>query len=169
MAAPEYVPVSLNELPRLKEPIPAPGHWKADRPGDLHGAAQPHGNKFGSPGPDQGYALTLAHRFEDRLTPAEGEQKEDVVAGCVGVATKRSSLFGRAPVIYDLELAFTLWGFLDTAPRELVDFRKSLFEGARHHYWDQRQISDLVPESTLRMTAAQVRDRLPQWRELLTI
>src|SRR5947209_6526587 len=119
MAAPEYVPVSLNELPRLKEPIPAPGPWKADRPADLRPGGQPHGAKFGSPGPDQGYALTLARRFDDRLVLVEGEQKDDVVAGCLGVATKRSSLFGRAPVIYDLELAFSLWGFLAAAPEYL--------------------------------------------------
>ena len=82
MAAPEYVPVSLNELPRLKEPIPPPGHWKADRPADLKGA-QPVGPMLGRPGPDQGYALLLAHRFEDRLVLADGEHAEDVIAGCV--------------------------------------------------------------------------------------
>jgi len=169
VAAPEYVPVSLNELPRLKEPIPAPLAWKADRPADLQKPGQPRGPKFGSPGPDQGYALKLARRFEDRLVLGEGEHDEDVVAGCLGVATKRSSLFGRAPVIYDLELAFTLWGFLAQAPSELVEYRKPLFEGARDHYWDQRQISDLVPEQTLRLTPKQVRDRLPQWREMLSI
>ena len=166
MAAPDYVPVSLNELPRLTEPIPAAGHWRADRPGDLKGR-QPVGPKLGRPGPDQGYALTLARRFEDRFVMAEGEHQDDVVAGCVGVATKRSSVFGRAPVIYDLEHAFTLWGFLGGAPEELIRFRKPLFEGARHHYWEQRHIVDLVPEETLRMTPEQVRRGLPAWRELI--
>ena len=169
MAAPEYVPVSLNELPRLKEPIPAPGHWKADRPADLRAAGQPRGPKFGRPGPDQGYALTLARRFEDRLVLAQGEHREDVVAGCVGVATKRSSLFGRAPVIYDLEFAFTLWGFLGPAPDDLVEFRRPLLGAAREHYWDQRRISDLVPDDTLRLTPQQVQERLSGWRELLSI
>ncbi len=166
MAAPEYVPVSLNELPRLKEPIPAPGSWKADRPADLQ-SGQPTGDKFGRPGPDQGYALTLARRFEDRLVLTDGEHPEDAVAGCLGVATKRCSLFGRAPVIYDLELAFTLWGYLGEAPADLVEFRRPLFEGARDHYWDQRRIADLVPEETLRLTPAQVRERLSDWRSLL--
>ena len=168
MAAPEYVPVSLNELPRLKEPIPAPRHWKADRPADLKGG-QPVGDMLGSPGPDQGYALVLARRFDDRLVLADGEQKEDVVTGCVGVATKRSSLFGRAPVVYDLELAFTLWGFLAEPPEYLVEFRRPLFEGAAHHYWQLRKITDLVPEETLRLTPAQVRERLSEWRGMLSI
>jgi hypothetical protein len=168
MAAPEYVPVSLNELPRLKEPIPAPGHWKADRPADLKGG-QPVGPMLGRPGPDQGYALLLAHRFEDRLVLADGEHAEDVIACCVAVATKRSSIFGRAPVVFDVELAFTLWGFLADPPDYLVEFRRPLFEGARHHYSDQRHIVDLVPEETLRLTPLQVRERLAGWRELLTL
>src|SRR4051794_41091247 len=98
-------------MPRLKEPIPPPGHWKADRPADLRPGGQPHGAKFGSPGPDQGYALTLARRYEARLVLADGEHKEDVVAGCLGVATKRSSLFGRAPVIFPPGVGFPSWGF----------------------------------------------------------
>ena len=161
--------MSLNELPRLKEPIPPPGHWMPDRPADLRAAGQPRGPKFGRPGPDQGYALTLARRLADRLVLADGEHGEDAIAGCVGVATKRSSLLGRAPVIYDVELAFTLWGFLETPPEYLAEFRRPLFEGARHHYWDQRRICDLVPDDTLRLTPTQVRERLPSWREMLTI
>ena len=90
MAAPEYVPVSLNELPRLKEPIPPAGHWKAERPADLKGG-QPVGRMLGRPGPDQGYAFVLARRFDDRLELTETEEKDDAVAGCVGVATRRSS------------------------------------------------------------------------------
>jgi hypothetical protein len=168
VAAPEYVPLSLNELPRLKEPIPAPGRWKADRPADLKGR-QPVGRMLGSPGPDQGYALVLARRFEDKLVLAENEHMEDVAAGCLGVATKRSSLFGRAPVVYDLELAFTLWGFLAAPPEYLVEFRRPLFLGARHHYWEQRKITDLVPEETLRLTPAQVRERLAEWRGMLAL
>jgi hypothetical protein len=79
----------------------------------------------------------------------------------------RASLFGRAPVIHDLDLAFTLWGYLGDAPPELVAYRAPLFSGASHHYWDQRHIVDKVPEATLRMTPAQVRPKLSDWRSLL--
>jgi hypothetical protein len=166
VAAPEYVPVSLNELPRLKEPIPPPRHWVANRPGDLKGR-QPVGRDLGRQGPDQGYALKLAHRFEDRLELTANEHREDAVAGCLGVALKRASILGRAPVIWDLELAFSVWGFLGGAPEDLVAFRKPLFEGARHDYWEEREIADLVPEETLRLTPADVLHRLPAWRDLI--
>ncbi len=111
----------------------------------------------------------LVRRFEDRLQLAPGEHAHDVEAGCVGVALARASLFGRAPVIHDLELAFTVWGYLGDAPPELVTYRRPLFAGASHHYWDQRKIVDRVPEATLRMTPAQVRQRLSDWRSLLLV
>jgi hypothetical protein len=168
MAAPNYVPVPLVDLPRQEEPPKPPDSWWANRPGDLV-AGQPVGPKLGRQGPDQGYALTLARRFDEKLYVFEGENKEDAVAGCVGVALKRASLFGRAPVIHDLDLAFRLFGFVGTAPADLVEFRRPLFEEARHHYWDQRAIVDLVPDETLRLSPSQVRDRLGYWRSMLAI
>ena len=167
MAAPEYVPVDFADMPRTKVKLPPPDSWKASRPGDLKGPP-PLGPKFGRPGPDQGYALKLAHdHFRDRLELSEGELADDAVAGCVTVGLKRAAMYGRAPVIHDLDLAFTLWGYLGGAPAELVGFRRSLFEGARNHYWEQRAIVDLVPESTLQLTPAQVRERLADWKSLL--
>ena len=77
-------------------------------------------------------------------------------------------MFGRAPVIYDFDLAFTLWGFLAGAPADLVTFRRPLFMGASHHYEDQRAIADRVPEETLRMKPDEVRSKLRDWKSLLT-
>ena len=65
---------------------------------------------------------------------------------------RRAARFGRAPVIHDLTLAFTLWGFLGGAPADLVAAREPLFRAASHHYQVQRTIADCVPESTLRLT-----------------
>ena len=168
MAAPDYVPVGYGDKPRVSLAIPPGRRWLADRPADLQ-RGQPVGDHLGSPGPDQGYALTLASRFSDRLRLVEGEHEDDVVAGCVAVAMRRASIFGRAPIIHDLEHAFGLFGYLDDAPADLVEFRRPLFAGASHHYWDQRDIVDLVPESTLRLTPAAVRQRLGEWRSLLAI
>lgn len=166
MAAPDYVPVTRADRPR--EPLAIPGHsgWTATRPADLTDR-QPSGPYFGNQGPDQGFGLVLAERLADRLLVREDEDHHDVVAGCLGVGLARASLFGRAPVIYDMELAYGLWGYLDAPPADLVAFRRPLFAGASHHYWDQRQIVDQVPEATLRLTPADVRRRLGEWRTLL--
>lgn len=167
MAAPEYVPTGLGQQPRRGLSLPAARPWTADRPADL-GPAQPTGAALGNPGPDQGYALKLVRHFSERLVLAEGEHAEDAVIGCLGVALRRASLFGRAPVIHDLDIAFTLWGFLGDAPAELVELRRPLFQALEHHYEDQRAIANQVPEATLRLTAAQVKARWPgEWRQLL--
>ncbi len=84
----------------------------------------------------------------------------------MAVALRRAALFGRAPVIYDLEMAFTLWGFLGDPPADLVEYRKSLFQAASHDYWAQRPIADAVAESTLRLTPVQVREQMSDWRSL---
>lgn len=168
MAAPDYVPVAPGDRPRTALGTPGHGGWTATRPGDLTDR-QPSGRYFGNQGPDQGYAMVLAARFHDRLLLAEGEDTHDVEAGCLGVGLARASLFGRAPVIHDLELAYGLWGYLDAPPADLVAYRHPLFAGASHHYWDQRAIVGLVPEPTLRLTPAEVRRRVGEWRSLLSV
>jgi hypothetical protein len=122
---------------------------------------------LGSQGPDQGYALRLAQLFVDRLVLVEGENQGDVMSGCLPVAGRRASIFGRAPVIHDLELAFGIWGFLNESSADLVDYRKGRFFGAGHDYWRQREIANQIPEATLRMTPAQAVSGLGNWRELL--
>lgn len=167
MAAPEHVPSSPAQQPRRGLPLPPSLPWRADRPGDL-GPAQPVGAALGNPGPDQGYALKLVRHFDDRLVLAEGEHADDAVLGCLGVALRRASIFRRAPVIHDLEIAFTVWGFLGDAPAELVELRRPRFQALEHRYEEQRAIAGQVPEATLRLSPAQLKDRWPgEWRELL--
>lgn len=104
--------------------------------------------------------LSLARRFEGALTLTDGEHQRDALAGAVAVALKRASLFGRAPVVHDLTVALTIWGFLGEAPAPLVELRRPLFEEVwhPHHYAELRRIVDLVPEASLRLTPAQVTD-----------
>ncbi|MGQ0743646.1 MAG: hypothetical protein ACT4OS_04800 [Acidimicrobiales bacterium] len=166
MAAPDYVPLGLADRPRVKKPLPVPQGWTATRPADLSGR-QPVGNHRGRPGPDQGYAMVLADRFADRLTLTEGEHTDDVMAGGIAAGMRRASIFGRGPVIFDLEAAFTLFGFLGGAPGDLVEFRQRLFAGAAHHYWVQRAIADAAGEPALRLTGAKLRPRLNDWRSLM--
>jgi hypothetical protein len=154
VAAPDFVPLDPARRLRVYTSPPRRGDaWVPARPGDLAGG-QPRGAQLGSVGPDQGYAYRLARQFEGRLELG-GVHDDDAVAGCVAVATKRSALFGRAPLIHDLTAAFTLFGFLDEAPpAELVAWREEHFAQLRspHHYPELRQLVDRVPESVLGQT-----------------
>lgn len=172
MAAPEYVPHDQLARVRAYRSNPRrPEPWMATRPGEIEGS-QPRGDRFGAPGPDLGFALKIARTFDDRLHLTDGEDHHDVVGGCVAIAMKRSSLFGRAPVVHDLTVAFTVWGYLDSdPPADLVALRRRWFEGvghAAHHYVALRDVVDSVPESTLRLTPAQVTDgHRADWHGLL--
>jgi hypothetical protein len=175
MAAPEFVPLEPNQKVRVYgSPPRRPETWRADRPGDFAGdRRQPSGARLGSPGPDQGYALKLAALLAPELHLGDGEHLRDVTAGLVAVGLKRASVLGRAPVIGDLRVAATLFGYLDeAADRELVQLREQLFEevGHFHHYAEQRSIVDMVPAEVLRQTPEQVLSRYGvDWRDQLDL
>jgi hypothetical protein len=119
MAAPEYVPqnATTREDKAYSSPPWRTDSWFPDRPGELDLATgqQPEGTSLGVQGPDQGYAIKLANRFRGTLHLEPGEHEDDALAGALGVALRRSSLFGRAPVVHDLTIALTAFGFLDVA------------------------------------------------------
>jgi hypothetical protein len=171
VAAPEFVPVDRTIRVRgYTSPPRRPEPWLPDRPGEVVDGGQPRGERLGNQGPDQGYALVIARRLEGTPTLTRGEHEKDVLAGAVAVGLKRASIFGRAPVVHDLTIALTVWGFLGEAPAELVEVRKPLFEEVSHphHYGRLARIVDLVPESTLRLTPAQASEaHRADWRALL--
>ena len=139
----------------------------ADRPGEVVGIEPSVGPGLGNQGPDQGYALKLAERFAGRLVLAPGEREDDALAGCVAVALRRASMFGRAPVVHDLRLALELFGLLDEADAELVAWRCDRFAGAagHHGYHVKLRLADLVPEEALRLTpAAAASARAEDWQ-----
>lgn len=167
MTQPSQVPPARSDRVRPSALLPPPGPWVLDRPGEQTDLEPPTGPRFGSTGPDLGYGLKLARRLEPKLVLADGEHKSDVVAGGFACGSRRAAHFGRAPVIYDMEWAFGLWGYLGGAPDDLVTWRKPLFRGAAEHYWDQREIVDAVKVEALRLTPAQARDNLNRWKDLL--
>lgn len=170
MTQPSYVPIVEADQVRPAYRLRTPEQWTAQRVADLKAPEQPHGPDLGVPGPDQGYALLLAHRmFEVRLELSDGVTAEDALVGASAVAGARAALFGRAPVAKDVELGLVLFGFLGGAPAELVTFRAPLFRAAGHHYDQQRQIVASVPQETLRLTPDAVRARLGDWRTLLSV
>ena len=108
MAADPFVAPELDDEPRQLQNL-APGvcmpparPWYSDRPGDEVAYGQPRGRLFGVPGPNIGYALTLAQRIGERLTLAPHERLDDALAVVSELAMKRAASFGRAPVMADL-------------------------------------------------------------------
>jgi hypothetical protein len=174
MAAPPYVPTRPADRPRTyTSPEHVPESWKAERPGDLTGR-QPRAPQLGYPGPDQGFGLVLANRLRDRLVLQPHEDADDVVTGCLGIGLRRASTFGRAPVVHDFTIAYTIWGFLvSEPPAELVALRRPRFEGLAntlHHYAELRELVDSIPEATIRRTHQQVKADYPaRWKELLGV
>ena len=172
MAAPKFSPVSpVDEVRWYESPAHVPDAWQPDRPGEVRGF-QPSGARLGYQGPDQGFAIKIANTFRPRLHVTAGESIDDAVAGCLGIGLRRASMFSRAPVVHDLTIAFTIWGFLDTQPpAELVDVRRTLFVGladVAHSYDASRQLVDQIPEATLRMSPQQVSAAFPErWRDLV--
>jgi hypothetical protein len=172
MAAPKFAPVPPVDTARgYAAPDHVPGSWMPDRPGEIEGF-QPAGERLGYQGPDQGFAIKIANTFRPKVHVSAGESVDDALRGCLGVGLRRASLFSRAPVVHDLTIAFTVWGYLDpNPPADLVALRTALFEGVSHvavHYAEARAIADMIPESTLRMSPQQVAAAYPaRWRDLV--
>jgi hypothetical protein len=178
MAAPEFVPLKPNDRVRnYTSPPWRDEAWVPMRPGELvttGGQPDADAGRMGAPGPDQGYVLKLTPLLRDDLKLVGAETIADAEAGAVAIALKRASLFGRAPVVHDVRIAYTVWGFLDAAaPAELVAERTARFEGVHltaHHYPELRAVADAVPEATLRLSPAEVATRhAADWRSLLAL
>ncbi len=167
MTQPSFVPITEADQVRPARQLKTPEAWSPDRPSELTLPRRVAGSGFGNPGPDQGFALRLAHRMESRLELTPGESVEDAAVACALVGAKRAGAYGRAPSVYDVTFAFTLWGCLGGAPSELVAERVGAFKSAAHDYFVQRQVVDRVPETTLRLTPEQVAERLTDWSTLL--
>lgn len=175
MSAPEHVPATLVRASRVYRSSPqAVRRWEPVRPGDFAGERpQPRGAHLGNPGPDQGYALRLAELLADRVRLTDGEELADALTGAVLVGLARASVFGRAPVLADVEIGLRVWGFLDPDPDpELVAVRRQLFTGISnpHHYEAALEVPEHVHPDTLRMTAPDVAERhAADWRALLRL
>lgn len=173
MGAPEHVPAVPGSTVRsYSSPPRRAGSWRADRPGELPGR-QPAGERLGTPGPDQGYALTLAGRFAGRLQLEEGESEADALAGAAAIGMKRAGLFGRAPVIHDVEAGLAVWGYLDAnVDPALVELRRQWFEEVHHphHYMELRRVVDAVPADLLRQSLDDIEVAYAEsWRDCLDL
>lgn len=166
MAVDPHVKPRLVDRPRSGTPMPPSHGFRAERPGEVVGSGQPRGDMLGSPGPDLGYALSLAERFRHRLDLAPQERADDALAAGCGIAMRRCSRLGRAPTTKDVELGLTVLGYLGGAPADYVAWRKRHVRGASHEYAEQRELVDAVDEDVLGLTPDEAKPRLASWRDL---
>ncbi|MFZ0060020.1 MAG: hypothetical protein ACLQAN_06570 [Acidimicrobiales bacterium] len=167
MTQPRFAPIAIEDEVRPGYRLGPPRPWTANRPADFRAGPPPAGRGTGTAGPDQGFALLLAERLADRLVLSPGERREDVLGGAVGIALRRAALFGRAPVLADVELALAIFGYLAPAPPELVEFRHGLFDGVSRDYWAQRELAHQIPESTLRLASPAIDVSTSEWPALV--
>lgn len=166
MTQPKFAPIQYEDEVRPSYRLAPPSRWTADRPADFKPGPRPSSAGSGIPGPDQGYVLLLAERIADRILLAPGEHVDDVIDGAAAIALGRAAVFGRAPVLVDLEFALRLFGYLSKAPEELVRLRRSLFDGLADDYWRRRELAHTVPQSLLRLSPAEVDQKTGTWRTI---
>jgi len=166
VAAPDFVPV--NPTRRVRKYSSPPRRVTA--PSGLRPLPQPQAKGMGRVGPDQGYAYRLAGQFDLSLG---GVHRQDAVAGCVEIATKRAAMFGRAPMVHDMEVAFTVFGFLDAdADDDLVEARRRWFTELDHphQYRNRRNLVDMVDDEVLRKSPEAINAAYQlDWRRNLSV
>jgi len=167
-----FVPATLDEEPRQEvnlapgSHMPPSGSWRADRPGDL-GAIQPKGALLGSPGPNVGFALTLAKRARERLKLEAHESAEDAIEVVAAIAMKRAATFGRAPTVVDVDFAMELLGYLGDAPEDVRAWRPDVVRAAHHDYVVRRAVVDTVSSGLLRLPISELPEHLAIVREAM--
>ena len=164
---PSFVPIVEADQVRPAYRLKVPSIWTQSRPSEVRGTSQPGAGSWAGPAPTRASPSSWPAGSRTVWCWPTGDSAEDAIAGCTAVAMRRCASFGRAPAVYDLTFAFTLWGFLGGAPADLVEARSPLFRSASHHYQAQRAIADSVHEETLRLTPEAVADRIGEWRELI--
>lgn len=164
-----FVPPDPSARPRQQQNLP-PGvalppasDWRSARPGDL-GPAQPEGALLGRPGPNVGFAYTLAQRAKDRLRLGPFEHAHDATAVIAEIAGKRAASFGRAPTIGDVDFAVALLGYDGTASEPFVKTRTAAVYESGHDYRRRRAVVDAVPDELLRLRPAQAASEIEAWR-----
>ena len=167
-----FVPPDPNARPRQQQnlppgvALPPAGAWSADRPGDL-GPSQPAGPLFGSPGPNVGFAYTLAEKAKGRLQLGPYEDTHDVVPVVAEVAGKRAASFGRAPVIGDIDVALAILGYDGSASDDFARARAILVHDAGESDPRRRALVDRVPDALLREKLGDAKPDVERWRSQL--
>ena len=108
---PTFVPVADSGAVRRCAPTATAEIGRPKKPGLLGAPHSVSGSGHGTPGPDAGYALTLAHSIVHDLTLAPNESAHDVEVAMALLASKRAGLVGRGPTKTDVKVALDLFRF----------------------------------------------------------
>ena len=156
MTQPQFVPIAPSAQVRPNNPV-THTTYLANRPSETRRPEGPFTKGFGSPGPDQGFAMKLAKRLSPTLHLSIGEDAHDIELGVALLASRRAALFGRAPSIYDVQAALALFGFTERdVDAAIVVHRQGLFQAVGHSWESQRALIDSVPEALLRLKAEEI-------------
>lgn len=163
MAQQPNIEIGQEALPPADlDPAP-PRRWKPDRPGDIVSPEQMRwGGAFGRPGPDTGWALRLVAEIRPALPADESPELEMLIAT---MAAARASLFGRAPVPEDIEVALILLGLEpegipDQVASELEAGRRKWLKHAAHEKSKGRALLSALPRDVLSLKPLELRHRL---------
>jgi hypothetical protein len=144
-----------SDLPREGLDTSPARRWSpADKPGVITAPGQvPRGKGFGTPGPDTGWAKRIVRHMEGDIDP-------DLHHVLVALMSARASMFGRAPIPEDLEVAKLLCGIGEGLPLELSARRKTWLAAVPHEKSKGKSAVDEVENDLLRQKPAAVRQTL---------
>jgi hypothetical protein len=106
----------------------------------------------------------LARRAQDRLRLAPAEDAGGALAVLAEIAGRRATLFGRAPVMGDIDHAIVMLGYDGSADADFAQARAHLVHDAAHHYPRRRAIVDAVPEHLLGRRPTELKGLVDDWR-----
>lgn len=122
------------------------------RPGKLALQRSPRpagGANKGTPAPDAGYALTIAHREVAKLTFEHDHDRHDVEVGISVFAAKRASVISRGPALEDVRVALAHFGLGEGETVSHQDVKG--FAGLAHSWVAQRRFADAISHEDLRV------------------
>jgi hypothetical protein len=162
------IELETADLPRPTDHPGTPRRWAPGRAGELSGPDDvPRGGRFGNPGPDAGYALTL---LSDREIPlGDGEHRADAVAAIAAVMSARAASFGRAPMVGDAEVAEVILGYAGPSADAAAGKRAAAIAGLAHHAAGSRSLVAAVDQSALGASLEDVTRRAASGETLLDL
>lgn len=153
MTQPTFVPVPVTGAVRPTLATPPAAVGRPAKAGLQRTPHPPSGTGAGTPAPDAGYALTIAHHELAAIPFDHEHDRDDVVLGVALVAAKRASVVGRGPTRTDVRVAMEVLGI--SSAERVTHHLAEPFAGLAHSYFRQREFVDAVTPERLLAPATQ--------------